>query len=436
MMRRCIYFFIFVLGLGLVHYAQATGPKLTRKSIEGRSLLLDNLEDGDIQKTSRMAKEMHRTFGNNSSAQDSYETFAFQVAERHSRYIAYVNGIVLDTKKGLEWFRGPDEDTNWDEAKSWVGNLKIDGGGWRMPTLEELVGLYKKGAGQFNMTPLLKTSGWRIWSGKAYGTDGARGLNFKFNCFAPYRASRCYSAGSRVFAVRSRTGGSFSGEKPRLENEVREFQKKKDEFVRKQRYQKPQRIQSGHLKGRLYVEMTPEFATVHILNADAEFSEGGMVLDPGSYHVEVSADGHETKELWVDLESGKEKTLKFNLERISNAVASVQETSTEANLRNSLGMEFVYIPSGSFIMGSPSKEMGRDRDEQQHRVTLTKGFYIQKTEVTQGQWERVMGNNHSIFANCGQDCPVEYVSWNDCQQFIRKLNQMERTTKIPSAYGS
>jgi formylglycine-generating enzyme required for sulfatase activity len=90
---------------------------------------------------------------------------------------------------------------------------------------------------------------------------------------------------------------------------------------------------------------------------------------------------------------------------------------------DSLGMKFVYIKPGSFMMGSPSGESGRDNDEKQHRVTLTKGFYMQTTEVTQGQWKAVMGSNPSHFKNSGDDRPVEQVSWNDVQEFIRKLNQ-------------
>jgi formylglycine-generating enzyme required for sulfatase activity/uncharacterized caspase-like protein len=92
---------------------------------------------------------------------------------------------------------------------------------------------------------------------------------------------------------------------------------------------------------------------------------------------------------------------------------------------NSLGMKFVYIAPGTFTMGSPSGELGRDSDENQHRVALSRGYYLQTTEVTQGQWKAVMGSNPSHFKNCGDDCPVENVSWNDAQNFIRKLNQKE-----------
>ena len=79
------------------------------------------------------------------------------------RFIANDNGTVEDTKTGLEWYAGPDKNTSLREAKSWVENLTVADGGWRMPTRKELQTLYKKGAGGRNMTPLLKTTGWDIW---------------------------------------------------------------------------------------------------------------------------------------------------------------------------------------------------------------------------------------------------------------------------------
>ncbi len=95
---------------------------------------------------------------------------------------------------------------------------------------------------------------------------------------------------------------------------------------------------------------------------------------------------------------------------------------------NSIGQKFVLIPGGSFLMGSPAGEAGRDDDETQHRVTLSSPFYIQTTEVTQGQWQGVMGRNPSRFKG-DPNLPVEYVSWNDAQEFIRLLNQKEGTDK-------
>jgi formylglycine-generating enzyme required for sulfatase activity len=93
----------------------------------------------------------------------------------------------------------------------------------------------------------------------------------------------------------------------------------------------------------------------------------------------------------------------------------------------SINYKMVYIQPGTFMMGSPSNESERDSDERQHKVTLTKGFYMGATEVTQAQWKAVMGNNPSYFK--GDNRPVEQVSWNDCKEFIRKLNRQEGTDK-------
>jgi formylglycine-generating enzyme required for sulfatase activity len=93
-----------------------------------------------------------------------------------------------------------------------------------------------------------------------------------------------------------------------------------------------------------------------------------------------------------------------------------------------LGAKFVLIPAGTFTMGSPESELGRGADETQHQVKISWSFYLQTTEVTQGQWKRVMGSNPSYFGNC-DNCPVEQVSWNDVQKFISKLNAREGTDK-------
>ena len=90
-----------------------------------------------------------------------------------------------------------------------------------------------------------------------------------------------------------------------------------------------------------------------------------------------------------------------------------------------LGMEFVGVPAGSFVMGSPEDEAGRDSDEVQHEVRISRGFWMGKYEVTQGEWEGVMGGNPSYFRECGARCPVEWVSWDDVQEFIRRLNEQE-----------
>ena len=92
---------------------------------------------------------------------------------------------------------------------------------------------------------------------------------------------------------------------------------------------------------------------------------------------------------------------------------------------NSSGMEFVRIEAGSFEMGSPEGEAGRDGDERQHEVRISQPFYLGKYEVTQGEWQAVMGSNPSVFHGCGARCPVDSVSWEDAQEFIRRLNKLE-----------
>ena len=84
-------------------------------------------------------------------------------------------------------------------------------------------------------------------------------------------------------------------------------------------------------------------------------------------------------------------------------------------------LEMVLVPVGKFKMGPPASEKERSDNELQHEVTLTKPFYMGKYEVTQEQWESVMGNNPSKRTK-GAKLPVTDVSWIDCQEFIEKLN--------------
>lgn len=91
--------------------------------------------------------------------------------------------------------------------------------------------------------------------------------------------------------------------------------------------------------------------------------------------------------------------------------------------------EMVVIPSGSFQMGG---DMHGD-EQPVHAVTISRGFALAKTEVTQGQWRAVMGSNPSNFSNCGDNCPVEQVSWDDAQEYVRKLSQKTgKSYRLPS----
>jgi len=94
---------------------------------------------------------------------------------------------------------------------------------------------------------------------------------------------------------------------------------------------------------------------------------------------------------------------------------------TAVTLPGGVQLQLAHIPSGSFMMGSPSSEQNCDSDEKpQHRVAISRGFWMGKYEVTQAQWKSVMGYNPSRFK--GDNLPVEEVSWNDVQDFINKLN--------------
>ncbi len=90
------------------------------------------------------------------------------------------------------------------------------------------------------------------------------------------------------------------------------------------------------------------------------------------------------------------------------------------DLGGGVKMELVLIPAGEFLMGTPKGKRGSDENPQ-HRVKITKPFYLGTHEVTQQQWQTVMGNNPSLYK--GPKNPVERVSWDDCQAFLKKVNQ-------------
>ena len=119
---------------------------------------------------------------------------------RDGHFIGFANGVVRDTKTGLEWVAGPDKDTDWWSAKIWPKGLTIDGGRWRMPTTDELKTLYENGRGSRNMTSLLKNTGWYVWSGEgsasaAWSFDFSNGKKHSFTSYYLF---------ARAFAVRSR----------------------------------------------------------------------------------------------------------------------------------------------------------------------------------------------------------------------------------------
>ena len=112
---------------------------------------------------------------------------------------------------------------------------------------------------------------------------------------------------------------------------------------------------------------------------------------------------------------------------------SVATTITEEPITiPGLNLELMPIPAGTFVMGSPNDEEGRDDKEgPQTTVTITKPFWLGKTEVTQSQWEAVMGNNPSRFK--GDDLPMTNINWHDAVDFCEKLNAIKHDT-LPDGY--
>ena len=103
------------------------------------------------------------------------------------------------------------------------------------------------------------------------------------------------------------------------------------------------------------------------------------------------------------------------------AGTSAAEAPRAGELREFDGMEFVWIPAGEFLMGSTSAEADDD-ESPVTRVRISRGYWLGRHEVTQAEWQGVMGTNPSWFDECGPNCPVEQVSWEDAQAFIARLN--------------
>jgi formylglycine-generating enzyme required for sulfatase activity len=121
--------------------------------------------------------------------------------------------------------------------------------------------------------------------------------------------------------------------------------------------------------------------------------------------------------------------------------------SPAKEVTNSIGMKFVLVPAGSFTMGSPESERDRGADETQHEVAISKAFYLGIYEVTQGQFQQVMGKNPSFFSRDGPgkqrvagldtaQLPVENVSWLDAHAFCKKLGELPaekgRSYRLPT----
>ena len=137
----------------------------------------------------------------------------------------------------------------------------------------------------------------------------------------------------------------------------------------------------------------------------------------------------------VEIEEAKQMREKLKRKRLQNSSRKDKKgffCSTfglfcpKGEVISSNGYDAVWIPAGSFTMGCTEGDSGCDSHAKpRHKVTLTKGFYMMTTEVTQGLYKDVMGENPSSFSSCGANCPVESVSWYEAVKMANKLSERD-----------
>ena len=119
-----------------------------------------------------------------------------------TRFAVSPEGVISDSQTGLEWIVGPDRNMNYAQAVQWVAGCNVVGGGWLMPTRQQLKTLYQKGVGECNMDPSFKTTGWGVW---AEPRDSSSAWAFSFSTGNEYCSTRDDSHKLRAFGVRSRS---------------------------------------------------------------------------------------------------------------------------------------------------------------------------------------------------------------------------------------
>ncbi len=134
-----------------------------------------------------------------------------EIVERDGRYVAYGNGVVCDCYTKLEWLVGPDRDTSWDEALAWVEGLNRGGGGggWGMPSLALLRGLYRKNLRHDLLSPLFRIEPTDVWSCER--KDDVSAWAFNFMPGNTFWTCKTLSRRFRAFAVRPRPEYGFFG---------------------------------------------------------------------------------------------------------------------------------------------------------------------------------------------------------------------------------
>ena len=161
--------------------------------------------------------------------------------------------------------------------------------------------------------------------------------------------------------------------------------------------------------GSLTLVLEPADASVILPDSRRRY-QAGVRLPEGAHRVVVRADGYRDATRSVNISGDTRVRIALERRQLRAVTTRVFD-----------GIEFVWIPSGEFRMGSTSR-LAYDDEKPVTRVRISRGYWLGKYEVTQGQWESVLGENPSTFKYCGEDCPVENVSWIYVQEFIRKLN--------------
>ena len=190
----------------------------------------------------------------------------------------------------------------------------------------------------------------------------------------------------------------------------------------------------------LTIRYTPSSATVLVDNKMVRGNNGvvKITLPVGQHSYIVASDGYESEEGTVKLKASAPSNLQIQLSKeVVAAIPTInevaQQTSSSSSpmsfggntisipVKNGITIDMVKVEAGTFMMGATSEMKKPFTDEKPvHQVTLTNDYYMGKYEVTQALWQVVMGSNPSKFK--GDNLPVEQVSWNDCQEFIGKLN--------------
>ena len=196
------------------------------------------------------------------------------------------------------------------------------------------------------------------------------------------------------------------------------------------------------IQGNLSVNFKPFGSDVYVDGVKVGQSPrvfNGVLV--GNHNVEIRKSGYATSRQTVTISEGQTASISGSLtsstssstaNTLSSSGSSLSGNALTIPVKNGISIEMVKVEAGSFNMGAtPEMENPYDSEIPVHRVTLTNNYYIGKYEVTQALWQAVMGSNPSYFK--GDDLPVEKVSWDDCQDFISKLNAMTgKRFRLPS----